>query len=347
VRELFSAAVDGGLSVDEQARLDAHVAGCADCRRELERFERTVSLLREAEPVRAPAGFVDRVLAAARPEPWWKRIGRRLVSPWPMRIPQAAAVTAVAIVAVYLYRGTPEQTTILREAVPPALEQPAGERSQQATDRSSPARVQPTPESGAMSRPLSPGVSTETAEPAAKERRAQPAPPRAVEPRADVAPAPPPSAPASPPVASAPHEQRSEQGVDARKAPEPAATAPGRDRSAVGLGRAAADDEARTKRAESPRLAAKARNAPSPQLEGRLQGVDRAEGRTRVTELVVGLGGSIASEQTLADGLLIEAVVPRARYRDLLRGFAQLGQWSPVSDLPMTGDPVRIVIRLD
>ena len=81
VRELFSAAVDGGLSVDEQARLDAHVASCADCRRELERFERTVSLLREAEPVRAPAGFVDRVLAAARPEPWWKRMGRRLVSP--------------------------------------------------------------------------------------------------------------------------------------------------------------------------------------------------------------------------------------------------------------------------
>jgi hypothetical protein len=341
-RELFSAAVDGVLSADEQARLDAHVAGCADCRRERERFERTVSLLREAEPVRAPVGFVDRVLAAVRPDPWWKRIARRLVGPWPTRIPQVAAVAAVAIVTVYLYRGAPEQARVVREGTPPGVEQSSREVPRQATEGFRPPAAEPPPESGAISRPPTPAPTTtdKATSPPAKERRATPAPARTVEPRADVAPTPPSTAAPSPPAPSGPAERRSEEAVDARKVPEPSAPDPGRDRPAAGLGRAASPSD-------SSRLVAKTRNAPSAQLEGRLEGLDRADGRTRVADLVVGLGGSIVSEDTQPDGFVIEALVPRARSGDLVVGFARLGRWSPLSSMPATGDPVRVVVRLD
>ena len=105
-RELFSAALDDALGADERERLDVHLTGCADCRRERERFERTVGLLRGAEPIRAPTSFVDRVLAAVRPEPWWRRLARRLVTPWAVKLPlEAAAVALVAITAVYILPG--------------------------------------------------------------------------------------------------------------------------------------------------------------------------------------------------------------------------------------------------
>jgi len=41
-RELFSALLDEALAADERRALDAHLAGCAECRRELERFHRKV-----------------------------------------------------------------------------------------------------------------------------------------------------------------------------------------------------------------------------------------------------------------------------------------------------------------
>ena len=69
VRELFSALIDDALDAGERGALETHLATCAECRRELQRFRSTVALLHAVEPARAPVGFVDRVLAAARPTP--------------------------------------------------------------------------------------------------------------------------------------------------------------------------------------------------------------------------------------------------------------------------------------
>ena len=69
-REQFSALVDDVLSRRRARRpLDAHLSSCADCRRELQRFRdhrRAAGARPRARPC-APAGFVDRVLDAARP----------------------------------------------------------------------------------------------------------------------------------------------------------------------------------------------------------------------------------------------------------------------------------------
>ena len=81
-RELFSALVDDALDARERSALDAHLVGCADCRRELDRFQRTVALVQALPAERAPAGFVDGVIGRAQPAPWPTRLLRGLFVPW-------------------------------------------------------------------------------------------------------------------------------------------------------------------------------------------------------------------------------------------------------------------------
>src|SRR5947208_519831 len=113
-RDLVSALADDALTPAERAALDAHLAGCADCRRELAGLLRTVKLVRAIDPARAPAGFVDRVRAAARPEPAPKRLARRLRAPWQTLPLGAAALFLIAGLAVLLFRGSHEQQQAAR-----------------------------------------------------------------------------------------------------------------------------------------------------------------------------------------------------------------------------------------
>jgi hypothetical protein len=120
-RELFTARADDALSAAEQAELQAHLATCAECQREWARFEQTVALLRGIEPAHAPAGFVDRVVAA-RPRPWYSRLARGLFLPWPVKLPlEAAAIVMVAGLAILIVQRSPElqQAAHFSDAPPP------------------------------------------------------------------------------------------------------------------------------------------------------------------------------------------------------------------------------------
>jgi putative zinc finger protein len=109
VRALFSDWADEALTADERARVDAHLAQCADCRKELERFTATIALLHRMERPRAPVGFVDRVLAAKPLAPWHRRLFQRLFLPLSVKLPaEAAALLLVAGLAVYVFQRTPD-----------------------------------------------------------------------------------------------------------------------------------------------------------------------------------------------------------------------------------------------
>ncbi|HEV8586951.1 MAG TPA: anti-sigma factor [Methylomirabilota bacterium] len=159
-RELFSALADDALAPGERDALQAHLAGCAECRRELAGFERTLRRVRAMDPGRAPAGFVERVLAAARPEPWPRRLARRLFVPWPKVPLGVAAGLLIAGLAVLLFRGSPEQQVAARyEGAPPA-----------ATGEAVPPAPAPTPAAPAATRepaPPPPTAARDTAPPAA------------------------------------------------------------------------------------------------------------------------------------------------------------------------------------
>lgn len=156
VRDRFSALLDGALGAAERDRCDAHLADCAECAREWERFRQTVALVRGLGPVHAPAGFVSRVLAAAGATPR-ARLVRRLFFPLPLKLPlEAAALLLVAVGAVYVFQRTPEIREAARHEAPaPApptaprvSEAPAAPKSAVAPDvepRVAPPRVLETP----------------------------------------------------------------------------------------------------------------------------------------------------------------------------------------------------------
>ena len=119
-REWLSDLLDDALGADARAQVDAHLTGCAECRRELDRLRATVSLLHAVERPQAPAGFVDRVLDAARPIPWYQRTLDWLSAVRLLRFPvEAAAVVLVASLAVYVFQGTPELRQAARPESPP------------------------------------------------------------------------------------------------------------------------------------------------------------------------------------------------------------------------------------
>jgi len=118
-RDLFSDLVDDRLAAGDAARVEAHLAECAECRAELDRFRQMVSLLRAADRPRAPAGFAERVLAAARP-PWYRRRPAALRSGRPLGLPvRAAALILVAALAVYVFEKTPSLRRAAEVAAPP------------------------------------------------------------------------------------------------------------------------------------------------------------------------------------------------------------------------------------
>jgi hypothetical protein len=146
-REQLSAWLDDALTREERGALDAHLHACAECRRELARLEHAVSLLRAVEPARAPAGFVDRVVGAARRVPWHRRLLRRLFWPLEVKLPLgAAAVVLVSVTALYLYWQSPElQQATLVEAPPPPAAVPRQERPVAPTPSEQAVTAEPPP----------------------------------------------------------------------------------------------------------------------------------------------------------------------------------------------------------
>ena len=105
VREEFSALIDGQLPPDTRAAVEAHLAQCAECLRELDEVKRIDVLYRQLAPQRAPADFEDRLRAALHadaattPRAW----GRRM---WPVLV--LAAATLLVVLGAFLLRS---QTT--------------------------------------------------------------------------------------------------------------------------------------------------------------------------------------------------------------------------------------------
>ena len=128
-----SALLDGELAPTERAQVEAHLATCAECTAELAALARTLGMLHALPAVRAPLGFVDRVLESTRPMPWHRRLGRRLFQPLRVKLPlEAAAVMLVAFGAVYVFQNTPELQQAARQeqsapvpVAPPATPAPA------------------------------------------------------------------------------------------------------------------------------------------------------------------------------------------------------------------------------
>jgi hypothetical protein len=346
-RELFSAEIDGALDAGEAASLQAHLGGCPECRRELARFRATIAVLHSVEPVRAPAGFVDRVLEAARPPSWTERLRRRLVAPLALRGPIAVTVTVlVAVSALYLYERTPELHRGFEVASPPA---PAEQAMRPAPPPASAPQAIPAPKKEA------PAKERDSSRFRTMARPDRVAPPASPEPPGD--------APAS-------TDEKKAANVDAADALREAQVQSrlAEERQRLGAAQAPAKEGERAERAPSsapaaspPPAAARAKAAPdlaksaataagrlaSPaDVEGRLGVADRSAARQALVELAARLGGTAVPALADARGDVVDLLVPAAAYPELVAGLARLGRWAPVREPAELSGQVRVTLLL-
>jgi hypothetical protein len=315
VRELFSARVDDALPGDERTRLDAHLATCAECAREWTRFAGTVGLLRAAPPARAPAGFVDRVLAA-RPQPWYRRLARGLLTPWPVKLPvEAAAIVLVAGLAIMLFQRSPELQQAARTPAP--VEPP----SAPAPQPHEPKAVEPVP-GGASTRALPETFAPEKKDAAAPPARTDPSTTRD-------------AAPAAPTPLTDPTPARPAEESRAKRSEAPA----------LGARKEAVQERAARQSAPSQsELSADFRTA-QPALLARLAVTDRAAAERAVTDLVARAGGRVQARSEDAGAVVLGLVVPEERWDEVRRGLGTLGTLRLEGDRP--SGPVRLTIRLE
>ena len=357
-RDLFSARADEALAPDERAALEAHLATCGECRREWQRLAATVGLLRAVEPARAPAGFVDRVVAAARPQPWYRRLARTVFLPWPVKLPlEAAAIVLVGGLAVLVVQRSPELHQTAQapapaiETRPHALPSPAPDAAGTSTpDAGARLRAQAreeltanfekraTPDTPpADSRDTAPRAVVDDAHPeSAPPRVSQPAPEELLARRAQpaerypftakAAPAPSGAATASGDLAPAGRAKREEP---ARKELERDAT------SGVIPGGASARRRADTLSETSVRVPAA--------VELRLAVADRAAAEREITGVVERLGGALVADPATST---LEIMVPPQAFPSLTGELARLGTLRIVrqpTELPAT---VRVSVQL-
>jgi hypothetical protein len=327
IRESLSAHLDETLGAEERARVDGHLETCAECRRELAGLSETVALLRRVQPARAPVGFADRVIAAARRRPWPRRVLEALFLPLSMKLPlEVTAAVMVGLLAVYLFERTPE----LRQAARPEAVRPE--------PAPAPGKQQPTGQLADRSARLT--VSADAPPPAPA-----PAPSAGARERRDVAQEAGPSTTTAPPAsaASAPPTPASEaKEAAARGAAPGGAVAPEAESRPPALPRSV---ESPRTAASSPGLAAK-RALPSADVVARVAVKDRDAAERELAALIARVGGSVARRRVEEGATVVDALIPQPRYAEFSDGLARLGAWQVESerlDLPAR---VRVILRL-
>jgi hypothetical protein len=328
-RDLFSALADDALAAGERAPVEAHLAGCADCRREWERFGRTVALLHAVEPARAPVGFVDRVLEAARPVPWYRRLARDAFLPLPRKLPlEAAAILLVGGLALWTFQRMPEQQqaarveTDSRAATPSSADRPPAAEKVTAPKRE--------PEVASRRDPAPPTSTPSAAEPAPVAqapadtalRRSKVGGLSKDEAFSDRA------TPATPPPLSTPAPGTLERENKAdRTAESGAAPAPRRDAGT-----------------RAPELRAAAKTAPP--AGGRLIVANADTAVRDLTALVARLGGAQVAQRAEGEAIVMEVTLPAGAYAELRRELRRLGTYQPEREPADPGAPAHVSLRI-
>jgi hypothetical protein len=365
-RDLFSARADDALSPAERAQLHAHLSTCAECEREWVRFERTVALVQAIEPAHAPAGFVDRVLAA-RPRPWYTRLVRGLFVPWPVKLPlEAAAIVLVAGLAIMIVQRSPELQQASRLPEPPRTESgPMLVRESPAVATAPPAKGGEKTRSRIDSPPTPGGVSpSQGPAPATTPPRREQAR-DAVESSQETAlgametPREPPRVAAEPPRVPAPiaaTESRAKSDEERktllRKEADPSdALLSARKAPAVASPPAAATAPAPSavpeERSVSRKNLAQGYAQTSSGLSAHLAVGERAAAESTVRDLVARAGGQILSQVMDGDAAVLRLIVPADRWDELRRGLETLGTLRVEGQKAEGAGQLLITLRLE
>ena len=370
-REQLSALIDDALGAEERGAVEAHLATCADCRRELERLRDTVALLRAVEPARAPTGFVDRVLEAARPAPWSRRLVRALLLPWPVKLPvEAAAIVLVAVGVVYVFQATQglqqarhlgsvqPMTTASDQAAPAPPTQDAAREAPSTPEAARAKQTARTLEGARQNKEQAPGqkaLEKSASEKETPEKKGAPTSQAfseaaqhkdADERRAKLDDA---SRDVAKRQANAPPATPAEPQVAGKLEESPARAERSQGAAARARSSAAPASEPRVDTLQAPRPAATPPMATAfvpPDVSGRLAVANRDAALQDLARLLARLGGVEDRRFVGDEGPIIELTIPREAYPDLLRELATLGRWQLIREAPALPEKVRVVLRI-
>lgn len=300
-RGLLSAHLDGALDPRDQARLEAHLAGCPACRKDLEDLRRTVEGIRALEPVEPPPWLAERILERVRHQPAPRR-GRILAL---ARRPSLQAA-GVLLICTAGYLALRVSGTFAGSGPLPARRSAPLEPSPSAQ----PPAQAPTPSPGAKAADRAPSLPA----PSAKPR--QPGPP-GFAPPPPAAPPPPPAPPSAPGASgsAAPETEPRARELQERFAAQ--------DLAASGASARAAKAQAAPGRAPAPEAARKA--APAARaLVFRLRPRDPAGIQARVVAACREAGATFPAAPRPETGVLA-ARVPARNLPALLDRLEEMG----------------------
>jgi len=343
-RDLLSAWLDQALDAHEREQVEAHLAGCPECRRELEGLRSTVTVLSRVEHPRAPVGFVDKVMGEVYPAPWYRKLGRRVFQPLSVKLPlEAGAMVVIAILGVYLLQGTPEMKDAARPDVPAMAPRP-----------DSPPVAPPAP----LPQAPAPAPSTEGA--ARLEKGAPPAA-REERERDNLA--------RRPDQAQAPAEMNQDVKKESTVKAEPPATEPEKPETPAARSpapRALDSRESSRDRFEEDRKSAQgavparpalplAPAAPSvmstkqliaPMVSGALTVKDRPQAERDLANLISRTGAREIARRQEGNATIVDVVVPQAGYADFRRELGGLGALRLDGQPDATAALVRLTVRI-
>jgi pyruvate/2-oxoglutarate dehydrogenase complex dihydrolipoamide acyltransferase (E2) component len=343
-RDLLSAWLDQALDAHEREQVEAHLAGCPECRRELEGLRSTVTVLSRVEHPRAPVGFVDKVMGEVYPAPWYRKLGRLVFQPLSVKLPlEAGAMVVIAILGVYLLQGTPEMKDAARPDVPAVAPRP-----------DSPPVAPPAP------LPQAPAPSPSTEGAARLEKGAPPAA-REERERDNLA--------RRPDQAQAPAEMNQDVKKESTVKAEPPATEPEKPETPAARSpapRALDSRESSRDRFEEDRKSAQgavparpalplAPAAPSvmstkqliaPMVSGALTVKDRPQAERDLANLISRTGAREIARRQEGNATIVDVVVPQAGYADFRRELGGLGALRLDGQPDATAALVRLAVRI-
>ncbi|MBM4285669.1 MAG: hypothetical protein FJ128_10545 [Deltaproteobacteria bacterium] len=105
--QLYDLATDR-LTDEERRSVERHLDACTVCTEKLAIIRETLPLLEHWSPPELPPDFADQVIRGIklRQDPWWRKVGQALFSPWYIKIPlEGLAATAVLLVFIAYQSG--------------------------------------------------------------------------------------------------------------------------------------------------------------------------------------------------------------------------------------------------
>ncbi|GEM_PF-4890457 len=132
-RDQLSAYREGELDDPLRKALDAHLAGCAECRAQLAELEQMIRQMKGLPPIPVPADFRSRVWQRIEKESGFQRLRRAILEPWYLKLPvEALATAAVVLLVVQVVRVTGPEKMATAPPLQEAYEQEVSKMEEKA-----------------------------------------------------------------------------------------------------------------------------------------------------------------------------------------------------------------------